>query len=152
MTTNTADRELSITRVLNAPRELVWEVWTDPEHIAQWWGPNGFTNTIHAMDVKPGGRWSLTMHGPDGTDYPNFIVYEEVLRPERLVYSHGSDEDNPGTFHVEVNFKDLNGKTELSMKMTFKTKEERDSVVEKYGALEGQQQTIARLEAYLAKM
>lgn len=68
-------------------------MWTDPKHIA-WWGPNGFTNTIHEMNVKPGGVWRFIMHGPDGTDYPNKILFIEVVKPERLVYTHGSDEDN----------------------------------------------------------
>lgn len=67
---NTDTRELLIKRTLNAPIELVWEVWTKPEHIAQWWGPTGFTNTITKMDMVAGGEWVLTMHGPDGTDYP----------------------------------------------------------------------------------
>ena len=65
------DKELTITRVLNAPIDLVWKVWTDPDHIKNWWGPNGFTNTIFEMDVKPGGNWEFIMHGPDGKDYKN---------------------------------------------------------------------------------
>ena len=72
---STKDRELLLTRVLNAPIELVWEVWTNPKHIAQWWGPNGFTNTITTMDMHPGGEWDLVMHGPDGTDYKNKSVF-----------------------------------------------------------------------------
>lgn len=145
-----SERELTFIRVINAPRALVWEAWTDPEHIKQWWGPTGFTSTIHQMDVCEGGTFRLTMHGPDGTDFPNRIVYEEVLKPERLVYAHGSEEQ-PGLFHVEVTFTDLGGKTEITMKMTFKTKEELDKVEKKYGAIEGNKQTMARLEAYLAK-
>ena len=70
----TANRELSITRVLNAPPELVWEVWTKPEHITNWWGPFGFTTTTHEMNIKPGGVWRFMMHVPDGRDYPNKIV------------------------------------------------------------------------------
>src|ERR1700733_10924709 len=85
---NTADREIRISRLLNAPIELVWEVWTDPEHIKNWWGPNGFTNTITKMDVKPGGDWELVMHGPDGTNYPNKSVFKEVLKHQRLVFQH----------------------------------------------------------------
>lgn len=145
----TADRELVITRLLNAPRELVFRVWTDPKHVAQWWGPNGFTNTIHEMEVKPGGVWRLTMHGPDGVDYPNKIVFHKVVRPELLVYSHG-DENDPGQFEVTVNFVEKGEKTELTMRGVFRTKEELDQVVKKYGAREGQTQTMNRLEAYLA--
>ena len=76
-----APDEIVTTRLLNAPRALVFEAWTDPHHVAQWWGPNGFTNTIHEMDVTPGGVWRFVMHGPDGVDYPNRIVYIEVVNP-----------------------------------------------------------------------
>ncbi|MFI5160592.1 MAG: SRPBCC domain-containing protein [Sphingobacteriales bacterium] len=81
---NTKGRELRITRTLNAPVELVWEVWTNPEHIANRWGPNGFTNTISKMEVRQGGEWDLIMHGPDGTDYINKSVFEEVIHLKKL--------------------------------------------------------------------
>jgi uncharacterized protein YndB with AHSA1/START domain len=89
---DTGDREIIITRTFDAPRERVWEAWTDPKQVIKWWGPNGFTNTLFEMDVKPGGVWRHMMHGPDGTDYPNKVVYIEVVKPERLVYSHGRDD------------------------------------------------------------
>src|ERR1700733_13963968 len=82
------NNELSITRTLNAPIELVWKVWTEPEHIAKWWGPNGFTNTIYKMEVKPGGIWDFTMHGPDGTDFKNQNMYVEVVKHEKLIFDH----------------------------------------------------------------
>src|SRR5690242_14092008 len=88
MSTNSENRELFTSRLVNAPRELVWEVWTNPEHIKYWWGPAGFTNTIAQMNVAPGGLWDFVMHGPDGTDYKNQHVYKEVLKPERLVMEH----------------------------------------------------------------
>ena len=72
---SSARREIITTRVLDAPRELVWKAWTDPKHVAEWWGPNGFTNTIHEMDVRPDGVWRFIMHGPDGVDYKNEIVF-----------------------------------------------------------------------------
>jgi uncharacterized protein YndB with AHSA1/START domain len=75
-------------------------MWTDPNHVAQWWGPKGFTNTIHEMDVRPGGVWRFVMHGPDGVDYQNKIVFIEVVKPERLVYDHVSGPK----FHVTVTF------------------------------------------------
>ncbi len=147
---STADREIFITRQFKAPRELVWEAWTDPKHIAQWWGPSGFTNTIHEMNVKPGGVWRFIMHGPDGTDFPNRIVYKEVVKPKLLTYTHGSDLDNdPAQFEVTVNFESKGSITEITMRMVFKTKERRDFVVEKYGAIEGNRQTMGRLEEYL---
>jgi uncharacterized protein YndB with AHSA1/START domain len=148
---STSDREITTTRVFNAPRELVWKVWTDPRHIALWWGPKGFTNTIEMMDVKPGGVWKFIMHGPDGVDYPNMVTYIEVKKPERLLYNHG-EEGQSGYFQVTVTFEDQGGKTKLSMQMLFKTAAERDQVVEKYGAIEGLKQNMDKLEAYLTKI
>ena len=141
------------TRLLDALRDLVWEVWTQPEHIAQWWGPNGFTNTISKMEIKPGGEWDLVMHGPDGTDYPNKIVYDEVVKPEKLTWSHGSGiENDPAQFNVTVTFEAQGQKTLLTMRMVFVSKEAKDMVVEKHGAIEGNRQTMDRLEAYCQKM
>ena len=86
-------RTIVTTRVFDAPRELAFEAWTNPKHLVQWWGPNGFTTTIRAIDVRPGGIWRFVMHGPDGVDYENRIVYNEIVKPERLVYSHGGGDD-----------------------------------------------------------
>jgi uncharacterized protein YndB with AHSA1/START domain len=100
-------QEIVITREIAAPRELVFDAWTDPKHVGHWWSPNGFTTTTHEMDVRPGGVWRFIMHGPDGVDYPNRIVYQEVVRPERLVYVHGGD--NPAEspdFHTTVTFEE----------------------------------------------
>jgi hypothetical protein len=77
------DREIRGTRVFDAPRELVWKVWTEPEHIGKWWGPNGFTTTTHKMEVKAGGVWRFVMHGPDGRDYQNKITFIEVVKHDR---------------------------------------------------------------------
>jgi uncharacterized protein YndB with AHSA1/START domain len=147
---STADREIVITRVLDAARELVFDAWTDPQHIAQWWGPNGFTNTIHEMDVRPGGVWRFVMHGPDGVDYNNKVVYIEIARPERLVYSHGGDDDEPA-FHVTVTFAEQGGKTLVTLRSVFATAAERDETL-KFGAVEGGNQTLQRLERHLAGM
>src|SRR5687768_17075927 len=84
------DKELVVTRLINAPRDIVFKVWTDPEHIKHWWGPDGFTSTIYEMDVRPGGVWNYVMHGPDGTDYKNKSVFVEVTEPERIVFDHVS--------------------------------------------------------------
>ena len=85
---DTSNRELSVSRLLNAPRELVWKVWTEPEHIAKWWGPNGFTNTIDKMEIRPGGIWDLIMHGPDGIDYKNKSEFVEIVAPEKISFRH----------------------------------------------------------------
>jgi uncharacterized protein YndB with AHSA1/START domain len=141
----TADREIVATRVVDAPRERVFEMWTDRQHVAQWWGPNGFTNTIDEMDVRPGGVWRFVMHGPDGIDYKNKIVYVEIVKPERLVYSHVGG----AQFQATAIFAEQGGKTRLTMRMLFESSTERDRVVKKFGAIEGLSQTLDRLEAYV---
>lgn len=145
-----ADRELVLTRVFDAPRELVFDAWTDPRHTPQWWGPHGFTNTVHETDMRPGGVWRFTMHGPDGTDYPNRILYTEIAKPERLVYLHDSDQDDdPRRFHVTVTFEDEGGKTRLTMRMLLPTAEQREEAVG-FGAVELGYQTLDRLARHLA--
>jgi uncharacterized protein YndB with AHSA1/START domain len=145
-------RELIVNRVLKAPRELVYDTWTDPKHLANWWGPNGFTITILEADIRAGGLWRYLMHGPDGADYPNRIDYIEVVKPERLVYDHGEDEENdPSRFHVQVTFeRDGDKKTSLTMKSLFPTVEDLRIAVENYGAVEGAMSTLDRLEDLLA--
>jgi len=146
---NVAERELTDTRVINAPRELVWKVFTEPVHVVQWWGPEGFTNTTKSMDVRVSGEWIHTMHGPDVTDYPNHIVYREVVEPERLVYDHIS-----APYHrTTVTFEDLGDeRTKLTFSMIFDTTEDKRSTVERYKADIGLKQTLGRLEQYLANM
>ena len=149
---STAGREIVITRVLDAPRELVFASWTDPEQVVQWWGPHGFTTTSHEMSVTPGGVWRFVMHGPDGRDYKNKIVFIEVLKPERLVYRHaGEDETENVRFHVTVTFQAQGRKTLLTMRSLFATAQERDEVVTKYGAIEGGRQTLERLAEHVEK-
>lgn len=149
----TADREMVLTRDFDAPRELVFRAYTDPEHLPHWWGPDGFRNTVHEIDVRPGGRWRFTMHGPDGTDYPNRIVYREVVRPERLEYAHDSDvDDDPRRMQVTVTFDDLGGgRTRVTMRTVFPTPEHREEV-NRFGAVELGNQTLRRLEAHLKTM
>ncbi|OGG00864.1 MAG: ATPase [Candidatus Glassbacteria bacterium RIFCSPLOWO2_12_FULL_58_11] len=151
--TEISARELVFTRVFNAPRELVFKAWTEPEHVAQWWGPNGFTTTIYEMDVRPGGVWRFVMHGPDGVDYKNKIIYNEVVKPERLAYSHTGDANSePVHFQVTVTFAGKGGKTELTMRTVFETAAELNRVVKEYGAVEGAKQHLGRLEKHLANM
>lgn len=149
--TETSDREMGITRMFDANRELLFHVWTSPDHIAHWWGPNGFTNTILEMDVRPGGVWRYIMHGPDGTDYPNLISYLEVVKPERLVYLQG-DDANPDHFRVTVTFEDFGEQTKIAVNMVFKTPEDLAHVVKNFGAKEGLTQNMDRLEAWVAKL
>jgi uncharacterized protein YndB with AHSA1/START domain len=148
---STADREIVTTRLIDAPRELVFEAWTDPTHVGHWFGPEGFTTITHSMDVRPGGVWRFTMRGPDGKDWPNVVTYQEVAPPERLVYLHGDDRE-PDMFHTTVTFHDRGGKTALTMRAVFKTAAAREYVVRENGAIEGAQQTVSRLERYVRTM
>jgi uncharacterized protein YndB with AHSA1/START domain len=148
------DREIVITRVVDAPRELVWTAWTDPKHVVQWWGPQGFTTTIEKMDVRPGGVWKHVMHGPDGTDYPNKSIFKEVVKPERIVYSHagGKRGDRGAGFVSTWTFEAQGNQTKATIRMVFPSAEARDHVVKVYGAIEGGKQTLGRLDQYLATM
>lgn len=125
MTATANANEIRITRVYDAPVKMVWDAWTDLAQVAQWWGPRGFTITTHSKDLRAGGTWVYTMHGPDGTDYPNFTRYHEVEPLKRLVYNHGaSSADAKPMFRVTAEFRDLNGRTELDMRMVLDTPEE----------------------------
>ncbi len=144
-----SDREIVVSRTIEGPRRLVWEAWTDIRHLTHWWGPNGFTTTTHSFEFRPGGVWDFIMHGPDGTDYPNRIEWREILPPERLVYLHGESDDDPEAFVSTVTFVERGGATEVTMRSLFKSKQQRDDVVEKYHAIEGGKQTLGRLAAYV---
>jgi uncharacterized protein YndB with AHSA1/START domain len=146
---DTTAREITDTRVIKAPRELIWKVWTEPVHVVQWWGPNGFTNTTHSMDVRVGGEWIHTMHGADGRDYANRIRYVELIEPELLVFEHVNEPPHTTT----VTFEDLgNATTRMTFRMVFETAEDKQRVVEIYKADVGLQQTLGRLEEHLAKL
>jgi len=140
--------ELAITRILNAPRELVWEVWTNPEHIAKWWGPNGFTNTIHQMEVKDVGEFNFIMHGPDGTDYPNKIIFNKLVKPELITYSH----INAPKFDTTVTFKKYGGKTKVKIVMLFNSAKDYDVAVNIHGAKVGLEQHVGRLKNFVEEM
>lgn len=151
---DSAEREILIERIFDAPRELVWEAWTNPEHVAQWWGPDGFTTTIKEMDFSVGGVWKLTMHGPDGMEYPNSSVFREIVKPERIVFAHGGKrEGGPGAHFLSTwTFEALGDQTRVRMQLLFDTPAERDRVIREFGAIEGGKQTFARLAEYLEKV
>lgn len=144
-----AERELVFSRVFDAPRALVFKAWTQANHVAGWFGPDGFTTTTHEMDVRPGGVWRFTMHGPDGRDYPNHIVYLEVVPPERLRYRHSSGAEGDAGFEVTVDFVRRGAATELTMRMLFASAAERDRIAREFGAIEGAHQTLNRLAEHL---
>jgi uncharacterized protein YndB with AHSA1/START domain len=145
---DTSDREIVVSRVFDAPRTLVFKAWTDPQHRAHWWGPNSFSITTHEMEFKPGGVWLFVMHGPDGRDYQNKVVYVEIVEPERLVYDHVSGPQ----FRMMVTFADHGGKTSITAQMLFDSAALRDKTVKEFGALEGLKQTSGRLSEYLTQM
>lgn len=145
---NTKDRELLMSRSINAPVELVWEVFTQPEHVANWWGPNGFTNTITKMDIRPGGEWDLVMHGPDGTDYKNKSVFTEVVKHKKLVYEHVSYPK----FVATISFEEKGDTTYLTWHMLFESADLYLQVVKTFGADEGLKQNLEKLGKYLANL
>jgi uncharacterized protein YndB with AHSA1/START domain len=148
------DREIIISRLFNAPRELLWEAMTNPRHVVQWWGPRGFTTTIEEMDVRVGGVWKQVMHGPDGTDYPNESIFTEVKKPERIAHALGGGRKGDAEVHFvqEWTFEEVEpGKTKVTIHMTFATAEDREKVVREYGAIEGGKQTLERLAEQLER-
>lgn len=147
---DTTDREIVTTRIITAPRELVWNAFTDPEALAQWWGPNGFTLTTKVFEFKEGGDWIFVMHGPDGRDYPNLVHFTEIVKPVRMVHDHGGD-DGKVMFKATITLDEMDGITRVTMRSVFNSKEVRDFVKKEYGAVEGGKQTLARLDTYLTE-
>lgn len=146
-----ADRQIIVTRTFPAPRERVFDAWTDLRQITRWWAPEGFTTTVRQMDVRAGGFWRYVMHSPDGIDYQNRITYLDVIRPDRLVYAHGDDaDDEPNQYHVTVSFADLGNETEVVMTTIFASEEECERMKD-FGAVEAGQQSLARLESHLVR-
>ena len=141
-----ADREIVSTRIVDAPRELVFEAFSDPDHLVHWWGPEGFTSTFHEFDMRPGGVWGFVMHGPDGRDYQNKSVFVEVVRPERIVFAHVSGPQ----FQMTITLAEHAGKTALTWRMRFESAAECAQV--KRFAVEANEQNFDRLEAQLARM
>lgn len=153
MNTTTKDREIQLNRMFGAPREFVFDSWTASEKIGRWWGPNGFATTTESMDFRVGGEWIFMMHGPDGTDYPNRIVYTTIIRPELIKYDHFGhmdDENDPPHFKASVMFEEIDEKTKVTLKMVFPTVEKRATAAE-FGAIEGGHQTLSRLAEFVDK-
>lgn len=150
---STTDREIVLTRVFDAPRELVWKAWTDPKHITQWWGPRGFTTTIHEMDLRPGGLYRHTMRGPDGNECPNTCIFREIVEPEYISYSQtgGKPGEAVATSEVAWIFEAQGDKTKLTLRMVFPSAEARKHIETKHGVIEGGTQTLDRLAEFLTK-
>lgn len=148
-------KTLVITRTLNAPRSLVWKMFSDPYHLAQWWGPAGFANRVEKLDFRTGGSWVHVMIAPDGRELPTDNVILEVREPERIVYRNAPADpkifgDNPPpAFTKTITFEEANGKTILKLVCTFDTEAHRDAVVRR-GFVLGTNESFDKLEAYLA--
>lgn len=144
------DREIVLTRVYAAPRQKVFDAWTDPEGFCRWFGPEGFTCTVHEMRVETGGRSRFDMVGPDGTVYTNRMVYLEVVPGQRIVAEHGSDvDDDPGRFRLTLTFDEQSdGKTVLTLRQLHPTAEQREAVIG-FGAVELGFQTLGKLARHL---
>lgn len=142
---NTADREIRMTRLLKAPISLVWEVWTNPDHIKNWWGPNGFTNTIQTMDVRKDGVWEFVMHGPDGTDFKNKNVFREIIKNKKIVYEHVPAPN----FLATIEFEPQGEETLVKWHMLFNSREQFIQVVKNFKADEGLRQNIDKMSRYL---
>jgi uncharacterized protein YndB with AHSA1/START domain len=146
----TGEQHMTIRRTFDAGPDRVWEAWTDPVQVDQWWGPDGFSTTTDAMDVTPGGVWEFEMVGPGGETFANRVVYDEVEEPERLTYTHGSPDD-PEMFRVTVTFDERGSDaTELTMESRFPSAEDLDDALE-FGADDGAVQTLGRLAEHLSR-
>jgi uncharacterized protein YndB with AHSA1/START domain len=145
----TADREILISRVIHAPRELVFEAFTEVRHLSQWWGPAGFTTTTRSFEFRVGGAWDFVMHGPDGTDYSDWITWTEIVPPERIAMLHGEYRDDPNAFESVLTFEPDGQSTRIEMLTVFPTPALRDEAVDTYGAIEGGRQTLGNLAAYV---
>ncbi len=143
--TGAAGRQVLLTRLYDAAPDAVFALWEDPAHLERWWGPDGSTLTVDEIEVRPGGRWRFTMHGPDGRDHPDRVTFEEVVRGRRLVYTHGepSDPEPPST--AVVTFDEVAGRTALSMRLVFASAEARDLVVDRHDPATGASQALDRL-------
>ncbi|WP_375505695.1 SRPBCC domain-containing protein [uncultured Nostoc sp.] len=153
-----SQREIVITRVLKAPRSLVFQAWTDPKHIAQWWGPKGFTTRVIEMDLRPGGKSRYVMIGPDGTEYPSKGVFREIVPLYKIVTTDEFDEgfekvvniDLPKQMVITVIFEDLDGNTKLTLQIMHESIEDRRKH-EQMGVIEGWNSTFDCLDEFLAK-
>jgi len=148
LTVTTPDREIVMTRVFDAPRDLVFEAHSSCEHLSHWWGPRKYEVTSCEVDFRPGGRWRIVHRGPDGDEIAFFGEYREIVRPERIVWTFGFEgmpgEPGPETMTLEEH----DGKTTLTASAVFNTVEERDGVLES-GMESGAAETYDRLDEYL---
>ncbi len=151
--TQANSKEIVIERVFDAPRELVWKAWTDPEHVAQWWGPHGMKTRVDELDLRPGGSWRYVMLGPNGTEYPQSGVFKEIVPPETIVmtaeFPYAPDE--AAEVVLTYHFDDLGDKTKLTMRIAHPSVEERRKQAA-MGVVEGWNANFDSLDAHLATL
>ena len=143
-----AEPVIALTHVYDAPRALVWEVFTTPEHLQHWWGPDGFSIEHDSADIRTGGYWKFVMVGPDGTRWDNYHQFTDVSPMDSITHLHGAFENDPGAFVERISFIDRGAQTEVTMHMTFPSLEARANVIG-FGADRLGQQTLAKAEAYM---
>ncbi|ABP55126.1 SRPBCC family protein [Salinispora tropica] len=147
----TSDREIVVSRLIDARQELVFEAFTEVEHLSRWWGPKGFTTTTRSFEFREGGVWDFVMHGPDGTDYPEWITWIELVPPKRITLLHGTSRDDPKAFESTLDFTSHGAATRIVMRSVFPTPQLRDQAVLEYHAIEGGEQTLGNLAAYVVE-
>ncbi|MBJ7357328.1 SRPBCC family protein [Nocardioides sp.] len=147
-----ADREIVVARVIDAPRALVFEAFTAVRHLSRWWGPEGFTTTTESFEFREGGEWVFVMHGPDGTDYAEWITWTAIEPPERIALRHGESRDDPNAFESVLTFETVGTATRIELRTVFGSTAQRDEAIEKYHAVEGGEQTLGNLAAYVAEV
>lgn len=140
-------RILQVERLIAAPVDLVFEMFTDARHLDAWWGPDGFRNETYELDFSVGGLWRYTMHGPDGKDWPNWIRYQDITPPIRIAYEHGGEMGEAAHFDGVITFEPQGDRTRVTLTLIFPSPEARDATLE-FGAVEGGRQTLARLDTY----
>jgi uncharacterized protein YndB with AHSA1/START domain len=146
------ERQIVTTRVIDGPRDLVFRAWTEARHLARWFGPRGFTTTTRTFEFRPGGVWEFEMHGPDGAVYPNWIEWQEIVPPKRIVYRQGGRAGDPNAFESTVTFAERAGGTEITLRTLLNTKAQRDCLAEHYHAVEGARETLERLGGYVEEL
>ena len=148
----TAERGIVVSQAVGARPEVVFEAFTRVRHLSRWWGPEGFTTTTRSFEFRVGGAWDFVMHGPDGTDYQEWITWTEIVPAERIALVHGESRDDPDAFESVLTFEPAGAGTRIVMRTVFATRELRDEAVQTYHAIEGGQQTLGHLASYVAEI